>query len=196
MENLHKEIDHRIKNNLNMISSILGLQILGLKDNINESSEEILKKSKLRIDALVLIHNALTKSDKAHKIDFKSYVESLVEQINDTFTKELEVKIDAYKINCSLERMIELGIILNELLINSIKFTNQNIEINLLKIKHHYVLEYLEKGNTTADVHKIKGSKKLGIKLIKLMVKQMDADMDIKLNGDLGYIIRFPHNSK
>ncbi len=193
---LQKEIDHRIKNNLNMISSILGLQILSLKNDSSESSEEVLKKSKLRIDALAMIHDALHLSQKSQQIDFAYYVSLLNEKINKIFSKKLKVKVDAEKIDLSLETMIELGIILNELLTNSVKYANHNIEIKLTKKHKHCTLEYLEKGNKTANLHKIKESKKLGLKLVKLMVKQMKAAMDIKQNGNLGYTIRFVCDKK
>ena len=188
---IQSEIDHRIKNNLNMISAILGLQILNLKNGSDESSEEILQKSKLRIDALVMVHDALYLGKQKEGIDFVQYVNALSEKIGETFHKILNVKIETVKKELSLETMVELGIILNELFTNSIKYGTQTIEIKLTKKYKYCVLTYLEKGNKTADVRKINESKKLGIKLIKLMVKQLRANMDIQRNGDLGYTIRF-----
>ncbi len=188
---IKNEIDHRIKNSLNLISSILGLQILNLKNGSHESPQEILKKSKSRIDALIMIYDTLFLSKDKGEIDFSVYVETLSEKVSKTFHKKILLKIYAIKIKFSLEIMIELGIILNELFINSIKHGTRTVEIHLTKTSRHCILIYLEKGNKAADLHKIKESKKLGIKLIELMIKQLRAVMKIKRNGDLGYTIKF-----
>ncbi len=76
-ETLLREIHHRIKNNLNMMSSVLGLQILGLNNGESKDPKEILTNSKLRIEAIAMIHESLHKSNNIEKVVLKSMCKTL-----------------------------------------------------------------------------------------------------------------------
>ncbi len=195
--NIQNEIDHRIKNNLNIVSSILGLQILDINNN-NETIEDILKKNKLRIETLAMVHDSIYKSKDRLKIKFKKYIKDLTKLINKAYNSNVKVKIDSNDLILPLDTMLKIGIILNELFTNSLKhsFCTKNIQISLKKEKtNHYILIYHAKNDNTIDIEKLKQSKSLGIKLITLTVKQMKAQMKIKQNGGLVFIIKFPNKN-
>jgi len=186
------EIDHQVKNNLNIVTSILGLQILGLKKGSGEKAEDVLIKSKLRIDALAMIHDSKYKSKNLVTIDFKKYVKDLCMLINKTYNSNIKVKIDADDLSLGIDRMQKLGIIINELLINSLyHHLDKKVTISMSKDQDNCLFIYREKGGDIVDIQKVKRSKKLGFKLITLTVKQMKAHMSITQNGGLAFRIAF-----
>jgi two-component sensor histidine kinase len=197
-EILLKEIHHRIKNNLNMIASILGLQIISLKNNHTENAGEILLKSKLRIEAIAKIHEALYTSSDLEKIDFADYIHQLADSINQSYGRKIPLRIQGNNIALSLETMLNVGIIVNELITNTIKHSLQNsrdakniIHISLQRKFNTYILTYHEENNHNADLHKLENSESLGMKLIRLTVKQMDAEMEIFQKNRLIFSIVF-----
>ncbi len=195
------EIHHRIKNNLNMISSILGLQILSLENKKESSAQikDILQNSKLRIETVAIIHDTLYKENHIKRIKFQEYIERLSDLVEKTYNKNVSIKIDADEIFLSFETMFRIGLILNELLTNSLKYAfkeNQKsqIFINLQRNSDSYTLIYWEKENRNIDVSKILNSKTLGIKLVKLLIKQMEALMRVCDENGLKFVIKFKNN--
>ncbi len=87
------EIHHRIKNNLNMIASIIGLQILNLEKTNFHDTKEILLNSKLRIEVVAMIHESLYQH-KGENINFKEYTRKLTSLILNTYNKDVLVKIN------------------------------------------------------------------------------------------------------
>jgi len=186
------EIDHQVKNNLNIITSILGLQIQDIKKGSDEKLEDVLVKSKLRIETLSIIRNPKYKGKDFVTIDFKEYVKDLYLLINKTYNSNIKVKIDANNLSLSLDTMQSLGIIINELLTNSLSHhVDKKIDITLNKDKSNCLFTYHEKDGDVVDIQHIKKSKTLGIKLITLTVKQMKAHMNITQNGGLVFRIEF-----
>ncbi len=194
---MQKEIDHRIKNNLNIVSSILGLQISSLQNGSIYNTTDILKKSKLRIDALAMVHDASYKSKDLINVDFKKYVKELCDLVKTTYNSDLRVEIKADQVDVELDTMLRIGIIIDELLTNSLKYTffhKQNVKkilITLKKNESNCLLTYYEKGSKIIDIKKIRQSKALGIKLIMLTLKQMKAHMNITQDGGLKFSIDF-----
>ncbi len=193
---LLQEVHHRVKNNLNIIASILGLQMRNIKKGITKDSYEVLKENKLRIESIAMIHEALYKSKHFDKIDFKKYVLRLINLIGATYDKEIQVNLNADNISFSLDTMLRLGIILNELFTNSIKYafsqnsTNNQVNITLTKQKEHYTLIYHEYGNRDADIDKITDSAALGMKLVFLTVREMDGTIEISKKDGLVFTIQ------
>jgi two-component sensor histidine kinase len=194
---IQKEIDHRIKNNLNIVSSILGLQISSLNNGSVYKTTDILKESKLRIDALAMVHDASHKSEDLKNVDFKKYVQQLCNMINNTYNSDMAIEVKSDKIDLELDTMLRIGVIITELLTNSLKYAfakhnkDKKILITLKKEENNCLLTYFEKGDKLVDIAKIKQSKALGIRLIMLTVKQMNAHMNITHNGGLLFTIDF-----
>ncbi len=194
---IQSEIDHQVKNNLNIITSILGLQIQDIKKGSDEKPEDVLVKSKLRIETLAMIHDPKYKSKDLVTIDFKKYVKDLCSLINKTYNSNINVKIDVDNLSLSLDTMQRLGIIINELLTNSLHHhSDKEVDIALNKAKSNCLFIYREKDENMIDIQKIKQSKTLGIKLLTLIVKQMKAHMNITQNGGLVFRIEFKCESK
>ena len=186
---IQSEIDHQVKNNLNIVTSILGLHILDLKKGSNQKPEDVLVKSKLRIEILSMIHDVKYKSKDLVNIDYKKYIKDLCILINKTYNSNIKVKINTDDISLNLDTMQRLGIIINELLTNSLSYhSDKKVEITLKKNQNNCLFTYHEKNGDVIDIQQIKKSKTLGMKLIALTIKQMTAYMSVTQNG--GFIFR------
>ena len=196
-EILLKEIHHRIKNNLNKISSMIGLQILSIKNGQTEDSEEVLRKSKLRIEAMAMVHESLYKTHDLEKIKFEKYIKNLTQLVNQTYGKNIPVEVRSDDIYLPLDVMMKIGLIINELLTNSIKhaLVGKNdgslILIDLRKDQNNCVLVYHQKNKQTIDMDSLEKSNTLGMKLIRLTIKEMDGEMKISNGSGLKFVIRF-----
>ncbi len=196
-EILLKEIHHRIKNNLNMMASIMGLQILSLENGSYYDPKVILRDSKIRIEAMALIHEAIYKNSNLDRVDFEKYVNNLISLINQTYRKDISIEIRSDVNYLPLDSMKSLGIIINELFTNSIKYAfhderlDDKICIYLLERGDDLVFVYHENRNDHIDLDKIIHSKSLGIKLVNLTVKQMRGSLDISRNNGLIFTIKF-----
>lgn len=195
---LLQEIHHRIKNNLNIIASILGIQMLNIRRGITKDAYEVLHENKLRIESIAMIHESLYKGHRLDRLGFHKYVSSLTTLINEAYEKDIAVLIEADSITFPTETMFRLGIILNELFTNSIKyaFTSDEVE-NSVKItltketNDQYTLIYHEDNNPNIDLDRIENSASLGMRLIRLSVQEMDGTVEISHDGGLLILIRF-----
>ena len=190
---LLKEVHHRVKNNLNLMASILGLQ---LESSDNKVAKEALKGSKSRIEAMAVLHEVLYKGDNQNAQSLKTYIDRLVETIiaSESVHDKIEIftKIDPIKL--SMNSLIELGILLNEMITNSIKHALNDgvvrIDITFIKGKNECQLIYCD---TAKDVDLDKLKKGFGFNLITLVVYQFNGRMEIDNSNGLCYKISFDH---
>ena len=196
-EILLKEIHHRIKNNLNKISSMIGLQMLSIANGKIEDSEEVLRKSKLRIEAMAMVHDALYKTNNLEKINFEKYIKNLTQLVNQTYGKNIPVEVHSDDIYLPLEVMMKIGLIINELLTNSIKhaiITTKDEPILLITLsrdQNNCILTYHQQSKQPIDLDSLEKSNTLGMKLIRLTIKEMDGEMKISNGSGLKFVIRF-----
>ena len=196
-ELLLKEVHHRVKNNLNVIASIIGLQTRQLS---TEEQEELLK-SKVRIESIAMVHEMLYRSDDLTGIDFASYAHKLSDLLLKMYGKHdtISVKIESDVTALPLETMIQLGIMINEMLTNSIKYAfrqqtdhNKTITMTLHKEAEAYHFCYEDNGQGVGDTEGLMQSRSLGIKLVHLTAKQLGGTVEISSPKGLKYDIRFP----
>ena len=197
-EILLKEIHHRIKNNLNKISSMIGLQILSIEKGKTENAKEILKKSQLRIEAMAMVHDAIYRTEDLEKINFEKYIKNLSQFINQTYDKNIPVEVRSDDIYLPLETIMRIGLIINELLTNSIKYAAKNtndkpiVLITLSKDQNNYILIYRQQSKYSFDIDTFEKSNTLGMKLIRLTIKEMDGEMKLSSGrGWLKFVIHF-----
>jgi len=197
-ELLLKEIHHRIKNNLNKMSSALGLQILRLHRGYIDEPEEILRKNKLRIEAMALVHEALYRSDDIGDVDVGAYIKELITLIERAYAYTKTVTIYTDSVSLPLEKILRLGTILNELYTNSIKHTKKgdpiHIDINFTKTEGMCELIYRQTGGTVEmDIKKLKESHGLGMVLVKLSTEEMGGKLTLESRKrDLRFTVSFP----
>ncbi len=181
IELLHSELSHRFKNNLMFVSSLLSMQSRRL---VNEEAKQAVKESESRIDAMSLLHRRL-ELDTDATISFGAYMNDLCTNIKNTYaltnnspafiivTDELAIEGDM---------AVRLGLIVNELVTNSVKYAfvdelNPKIEIYFKEIdSENYRLTYQDNGIGLPPKFDIKKSNSLGLKLIHSLTKQLKGE--------------------
>ena len=178
-EVLLKEIHHRVKNNLQVISSLLNLQSSSLSD---EKMISAVKEGQSRVKSMALIHQTLYQSDRLSRIDLQDYIEKLLSFLSDTYRneeKEIITSINAKNISLDIDTAIPLGLIINELVSNSFKHafrnkTKGNIEVVLEKSgPSEYTLTVSDNGIGLADNLNIEKADSLGLKLVNILTRQL-----------------------
>ena len=120
-EVLLKEVNHRVKNNLQIISSLLNLQS---RESLDESAQKILNDSRDRIKAMALIHEKLYESEDLARIDFGDYLKSLTMGMQESYglgPRQIALSIEAVSTYMPIDTAIPCGLMVNELVSNSMK---------------------------------------------------------------------------
>lgn len=191
-ETILKEIYHRIKNNLNFIASILGLQINQAKKAPKQSYQESLTNTRLLIDTIAITHRVLSETSSFEKIALNQYVESLTSLISKTYAVGLNILIETNNIELGFNATNRLGIMINELLTNTVKYSNPNkipdISILLKKENDDFHFTYHEIDGKKIDLTKLQNSKMLGMRLIK-MIAEEQLEGTLKISWDDGLLV-------
>jgi two-component sensor histidine kinase len=174
---LVREVHHRVKNNFQIISSLLELQLEGLED---EKAIDQIKQGKERIKSMALIHQKLYRSESG-LIDFNEYVGLLVKEISFVYEMKIKVitKIEVENIFLDVDTAIPLGLIINEAVTNSFKYAFGSDKINTLFIRitkekdHNYKLILEDNGSGISTDLDLTKTTSLGLKLIYRLVKQL-----------------------
>lgn len=194
-EILLKEIHHRVKNNLQIISSLIVLQTQYIKD---ERILHIFKDFQSRIKVMALIHQALYNSENLNKICISEYIKNLVNNLYKAYSansKQIKLQLNIENIDLSLDNAIAWGLIINELVSNSLKHAfSKNEEgkiiVTLKKtINNRIVLDVYDNGIGFPKDVDYKSSDTLGLKLISTITKQMDGKISIERNNGTHIII-------
>lgn len=181
---LLREIHHRVKNSLSIVSGLLQLQIM---NSDNEEVSIILKDSQTKIQSVGLIHEKLYKTDSFSEIELGRYIKDLVESIHETFSKlkdSVELQFDLDKVTLDTDRVIYCGLLVNELVVNAFKhaFSKQPsglLRISLKKNKGELILSICDNGPGLAKDFKLEGDDSLGTMLITSFAENLNAAIDI-----------------
>jgi len=187
-ELLLKELHHRVKNNLQIILSLINLQSNGIKD---DDDLEIFRESQSRVKSLAIIHEKLYQSTDFASINFEEYIQSLVSYLLSYYSKtNIIVDIDVEKdIILNMDTAVPCGLIINELVTNSIKFAFPGGKTGKIYIKLHYedgslILLIGDNGIGLPDGMDFENSQKLGFQLVKTLTDQLEGT--IQYNGKYG----------
>lgn len=185
-EALLKEIHHRVKNNLQIISSLLSIQT----DNLTDSKViNAVQESQSRVKAMALIHQLLYQDKDLSKINFGTYLPQLVHAISSIFKKEgsrVNVDISAEDQLFDIDTAIPLGLIVAELTANAYKYAfNENMEGNLrIKVEQEpgnlFKLIVADNGPGLPEGMEIKNLNSMGLRLVNILTDQLD--------GSFGYL--------
>jgi PAS domain S-box-containing protein len=188
-ETLMKEMHHRVKNNLAIVTGILELQLSKLD---NDALKEPLRESILRIHSIALIHEDLYKNKSLHEIDFNLYAKRLIDSLQAAYSggpTEIKIHISVQPVQFDVDHCMPCGLILNELISNSFKhaFTDRkkgNIYVRFYEHSGYYTLEVEDDGIGIADAHSLSDSKTLGMFLIYSLAEQLNAVVSVRsVNG-------------
>ena len=189
-EVLLKEVHHRVKNNMQVISSLLSLQSGSITDPV---SLERLRESQNRIKSMALVHESLYQSENLAYIDPAGYLKNLVSEVISSYsletaiTVEFSISVHAMDLNTALP----CGLIVNELISNSLKHgfkgrKEGKITIGLDETDDEYVLSARDDGCGLPADFDITSLDSLGIKLINVLTRQMRGTIEIETGGPGG----------
>jgi len=183
-EILLKEITHRVKNSLQIISSLINLQ----KSTVtNPESIEMLSQVSHRIQSMALIHETLYKSNEFEQVIFKDYFNSLIFYITKTFdTPNIRIETEIDDITFPLDTATNCGMIIMELITNSIKYafpknTPGIISVSLKKQENsEYYLTISDNGIGFPNKKNFKSTKTLGMQIVISLTEQLEAEISLK----------------
>lgn len=197
-EILLREIHHRVKNNLAVISSLLSMQS-NIVDNQNVYSA--LHESQSRIRAMALIHETLYQSESLSSIDLERYAKDLVGNIVTAFdgiAGRVNFETEVRDVKLEINQAIPCGLIINELITNALKHAFPDEQYGVVRITAAYTKEsevgltVSDNGIGFSDELGWKKSKSLGLRLISLMVDQLHGNMNIRNNHGAEIVIKWP----
>ncbi|HFC00203.1 MAG TPA: tetratricopeptide repeat protein [Phaeodactylibacter sp.] len=186
---LLKEIHHRVKNNLQIVSSLLSLQARNVED---QAALDALKEGQSRVRSMALIHQNLYQDDDLIGVEAKAYIEKLSEGLFHSYKidhEKIAITSDIENIKLDVNTIIPLGLIINELITNALKYAFEknedgNIHLTLKEEKENLVFMIKDNGIGLPSDFSIKNNTSLGYRLIKAFSKKLNAVLDI--NGTDG----------
>lgn len=184
-ETLLKEIHHRVKNNLQVVSSLLNLQANTLTDD----AAEAIKEGQMRVKSMALIHQKLYQENDLMGIEVQGYLENLLAELLASFNQsdEISYQIDANHLKLDVDTMVPIGLIINELITNSLKYAFEKSAEGILTINMQEEDTKLKvtvtdngKGMSSGEA----SSQSFGWKMIKSLCRQLKADVSVEsING-------------
>jgi len=193
---LLQEIHHRVKNNMQIISSLLNLQTRYVDD---EEAVNVLKESQNRVRSMAMIHEKLYQSNDLSHINFVDYIQSLVSNLFYSYNiKNLQIKsiLEIDDIRLNMETAVPCGLIISEIVSNSLKYAFPNemhgeILVSLKSVEDGYELIISDNGVGLPEELDFDNNKSLGLILVKSLTEQIDGEITIHRNHGTEFKIRF-----
>ena len=188
---LIKEIHHRVKNNFQVVSSLLELQSKGIED---EKAKELAEEGKNRVKSMALIHQRLYQNEDL-LIRFDEYTKALIDEISVMFDMEIEADVKAKNMSFDIDTAIPLGLILNELITNAFKYgldeQHRQLHVHFEKLDEHYTLIVKDNGKGMDPSFNIAKAKSLGLRLVRRLSQQLKGKVEILKEEGAGFVIYF-----
>jgi two-component sensor histidine kinase len=183
---LLRELNHRVKNNLQMVASLLNLQARQLKGH---PAAEALISCKYRVESLTLMHRKLYRDDVDTTIDLKEYIEELSNNLVLNFGSEFQLNLKLESLRMNIDKAIPLGLIMNEIITNSLKYGKREnplprLSISVENVDSKVFLNIGDNGTGLPEGFDWRSSESFGLKLVHSLVAQLDGEIDYK--GDNG----------
>lgn len=193
---LMKEIHHRVKNNMQIVSSLLNLQTQYVD---GDESQNVLKESQGRVKTMAMIHEKLYQSNDFTHIRFDDYIMRLVSDIFYSYNvrkERIEPVIHVDEVNLNIETAIPCGLILNELISNSLKYAfpgdaTGSISLTLTKSGENYELTISDDGVGFPESLDFRSTDSLGLQLVNSLVDQIDGSITLDTDHGTKFNIKF-----
>ncbi len=202
-EVLIQEIHHRVKNNMAVIISLLGLQA---RTVTNTRVKDALEDSQNRIKSMALIHESLYQSSDLSEISLKDYATTLIHTLVRAMEKtkgKVETQINIDNVNLTVDQAVLCGLIFNELITNSMKYAFSGKRDNLIEVSARYTtnpdeikLTVKDNGLGIPEGINIKENKSLGLRIISLLIEnQLEGSWNIKNDNGTCFTAKWPINN-
>ena len=182
---LMKEVHHRVKNNLQVVSSLLNLQSRYMDDDL---AKQALSTGRARVQSMSLLHQSLYQKDNIKLVDVKSYFGNLCENLFSTYKvgdKNIEMIKDIDEMDLDVDTVIPMGLITNELISNALKYAFEGTESGSITLRlkdndSHLVLQVADDGGGIPFTEIPDKTESLGLKLIKSFSEKLEAEVIIE----------------
>ena len=186
-----KEVHHRIKNNMNTIAALLSMQA----DQINHETSSILKYAEGQVQSMMVLYDKLYRLDDVSKLSLKEYLPSLIEEIVGIFSRSVKIESHIEDIVLDAKLLSSLGIIINELITNSMKYAFNGNE-GLIKVHASITgnlisLEYQDDGIGLSESVTFENPVGFGLELIQMLVEQIDGTIRIERGNGTKFVLEF-----
>jgi two-component sensor histidine kinase len=197
-EMLLREVHHRVKNNFQVITSLMSLQSVSIQ---NPELRKSFMDAQSRIRSMSLIHEKFYQSDDLSRLDFSSYVNTIVNELHYSFadSREIEPLVDVVDIRLNVDQANPCGLIINELLTNSFKYAfpkgwegSAEIQVSIRETGGRIEMVIGDNGAGLPDSVDLNTTQTLGLSLVSLLVKQLDGTLVLERSPGTRYIISFP----
>jgi PAS domain S-box-containing protein len=196
-EVLLRELYHRTKNNMQVISSILGLKAASIDD---KATSDILEEMKNRILAIALVHQKLYQSHNLSRVDLKEYITDLIHLIDSSYAvheNRVNLSLDLESITVVIDMAIPCGLIINELVSNSLKYAfpadaRGNVEIRLRRLPNGLVELIVGDNGIGMSEKSLNEVNKLGLQLVRIIAEdQLQAETKVSGKNGIKWTFRF-----
>ncbi|MBK7257546.1 MAG: PAS domain S-box protein [Ignavibacteriae bacterium] len=196
-ELLVREVYHRVKNNLQTISSLLSLQSESIAD---QATRELFLENQHRIRSMTMIHERLYRSSSLARIDMREYLQGLANSLFRSYAvnRNITLQVDVRDVVLSADASIVCGLIVNELLSNTLKHAfpgdrSGEITLTMFPGDHGtYALTFSDNGIGLPPGFDIHATRTLGMNLIASLTQQLHGDIEISTNNGTRYVITIP----
>lgn len=196
-EVLLREIHHRVKNNLQIISSLLNLQAGQIQDPL---TLEMIGSSQQRIASMALIHERLYRSDELARVDFSIYVRDLTDNLFEGYqgaSQRVQLHMDVEQVLLGIDEAIPCGLIINELVLNALKHAFPDEREGTLSISFHRLGDrenqfvVRDDGVGLPPELDLETVDSLGVSLVAILVRQLGGTLELNREGGTEYRIAF-----
>ena len=194
---LLKEIHHRVKNNMQVISSLLYMQSKKSKDL---QVQEILRESQNRIKSIALVHEKIYQSKDLEQIDYTDYLRKITRYLCESYLTDLQnltLNINTDTVFLSVDKAVPCSLIVNELVSNALKYAfpdqrKGTISIDFQRRGDLFVLTFQDDGVGFADGVRFDHPETLGLDLVYGLVRQLNGSIELNQVSGTSYTVRFP----
>ena len=195
-EVLLKEIHHRVKNNMQIISGLLNLESANVFDKRDES---LFQRAQDRVQSMALIHSNLYQSKDLSSINFKTYLDTLTSELYCAHAAGSNIKINVDimdDISLNMETAIPLGLIVNELVSNSLEYAfprekKGEIRTSLKSLNDQFEFTVSDNGIGFPEDLDFRNTKTLGLRLVHMLIDQLDGTIELYRGHGTKFIIKF-----
>jgi PAS domain S-box-containing protein len=195
-EVLLQEIHHRVKNNLQVISSLLSLQSRYIKD---KDVLELFKESQNRVKSMTLVHEKLYQSHDVSQVDFNDYISELASVLFRSYgipSEKVSLVLDVDEVSVDVNMAIPCGLIITELVTNSLKYAfppghRGHIKIAFKKKDSNYILQVEDNGVGIPENIDLEKSKSLGLRLVRTLTDQLGGHVEMEKIAGTAFKIVF-----
>ncbi|WP_404425606.1 sensor histidine kinase [Thalassospira australica] len=197
-EILLSEVHHRVKNNLQIVHSLLDMQTANVKD---ELAREILRDSCNRVRSMAQIHQTLYQNEDVSRVDFNYFCDALINSLLVTFNTDperIEFNRDLGSVSLPIGTAVPCGLIANELVTNALKHAFPGDRKGIISLIAHQIspnqieLSLTDNGAGFPDDFSIDDSSGLGLQLVELLTEQLGGTLEVHTSNPTRITIRFP----